>query len=345
MRGDGVATQSIAEARRTDVLAGTATGVGSLPHRDAHAAAALVLRCLPDLPAAPQLPARTRREGIVAQWADAISGVGVQPDGSLVADALSSRAAIEPVFTRESHAGLLTFLDVAATQARPPRHLKTQIVGPLTLGVALLEAGVAADVAFPLAARTVRAWIDATEALVASKLPGSSLVLFLDEPALVLWRAEGPTERETAIDLLSTTLASAHALMGVHVCGHGDLRLALDAGPDVAHLDVGALDLDDALWLARFLDGGGWIAWGAIPTHRPVGEQPQPLWHALVDRWCELTRRGCDPVRLRSQALVAPACGLAGHGTSQAERAMLLAREIGNRVHDQAAATKLTIGA
>jgi hypothetical protein len=69
------------------------------------------------------------------------------------------------------------------------------------------------------------------------------------------------------------------------------------------------------------------------------------LWKALIDLWCELTRRGCDPVRLRSQALVTPACGLAGHGQSQAEHAMLLAREIGGRVHDQAAATRLTVGA
>ena len=69
------------------------------------------------------------------------------------------------------------------------------------------------------------------------------------------------------------------------------------------------------------------------------------MWKALLDVWCELTRRGCDPSRLRSQALVAPACGLAGHGVSQAERAMLLAREIGGRVHDHGAATKLAIGA
>ena len=102
---------------------------------------------------------------------------------------------------------------------------------------------------------------------------------------------------------------------------------------------------DDAIALSRFLDGGGWIAWGAVPTHGPIGEHPSPLWKSLLDVWCELTRRGCDPVRLRQQALVAPACGLAGHGPSQAERAMLLARELGNRVHDQAAATKLAIGA
>jgi hypothetical protein len=129
------------------------------------------------------------------------------------------------------------------------------------------------------------------------------------------------------------------------VCGHGDLRIALDAGPDIVHLDVASLELDDAVAISRYLDGDGWIAWGAIPTQRPVGEQPQPLWKALLDAWCELTRRGCDPVQLRAQALVAPACGLAGHGASQAERAMLLAREIGNRVHDHAAATRLSVGA
>jgi hypothetical protein len=97
--------------------------------------------------------------------------------------------------------------------------------------------------------------------------------------------------------------------------------------------------------MARFLEGDGWVAWGAIPTHRPVGEQAQPLWKSLLELWCELTRRGCDPVRLRRQALVAPACGLAGHGVSQAERTLLLAREIGGRVHDHGAATKLAIGA
>src|SRR6185369_6618086 len=63
--------------------AGTATAIGSLPHRDAHAAAALTLRCLPELPAAPQLPLRSKREGVVAQWAAAVPGVVVHDDGTI----------------------------------------------------------------------------------------------------------------------------------------------------------------------------------------------------------------------------------------------------------------------
>jgi hypothetical protein len=208
------------------------------------------------------------------------------------------------------------------------------------------DAGASAETAFPLAARVARAWTRALEQLVALSLPNARAVVFFDEPALVRWRdAEPPVEREVAIDLLSTALAAATGASGVHVCGRSDLRLALDAGPNIVHFDTALFDIDDASALSRFLEGDGWVAWGAIPTHKPVGEQPQPLWKALLDLWCELTRRGCDPVRLRAQALVAPACGLAGHGASQAERAMLLAREIGNRVHDHAAATKLAVGA
>jgi hypothetical protein len=331
----------------TVLAAGMATAIGSLPHRDAHAAASVVLRCLPEVPAVPQLPCRTPREGVVAQWARAIDGVEIRSDGSIaIASPIDSLAPLDTTFDRDAHGGLLAFLDVARTRSRPLTRLKAQMAGPLTLGVALVEAGVPAETAFPLASRTCRAWAGAMEELVGERLPDSDLVLFFDEPALVRWRNDcPPIEREAATDLLSTALASVQAVSGVHACGRADLRLALDAGPQMIHLDIAALDLDDAVALARFLDGGGWVVWGAIPTHRPVGEQAAPLWKALLDVWCELTRRGCDPVRLRQQALVAPACGLAGHGASQAERAMLLAREIGNRVHDHAAATKLSVGA
>ncbi len=335
--------------RDIGLVAGMATAIGSLPHRDPRAAASLVLRCMPELPAAPQLPCRSPLEGVIAQWAGAVPGLDVHPDGTISIGEhalLYAAMAVEPVFSPAAHGALLTFLEVAAAQTPPLRRVKVQVTGPLTLGVALVGAGVSAAIAFPLAARVARAWALAIEDLVARTLPGVRLVLFFDEPSLVLWRgAEGPVEREIAIDLLSGSLAATRAITGVHVCGSGDVRLALDAGPNVLHCDIGALDLDDAVAMSRFLEGGGWFAWGVVPTHRPVGEHAQPLWKALLDAWCELTRRGCDPARLQHQALVAPACGLAGHGESQAERAMLLAREIGGHVHHHAAACKLAVGA
>jgi hypothetical protein len=324
-----------------------ATGVGSLPHRDADAAAALVLRCLPDLPAAPQLPHRNPRESVLAQWMHGVAGVEVGDDGSiLITGELDVEADIDARLRADAHAGVAAFADAVDKLPRAPKQVKAQVTGPLTLGEALVRAGAAPSRAYTVGARIAREWALGLEGYLAARLPGSGLLLCFDEPALVRWRdGEPPLDREAATDLLSGALAAPKCRTGVHVCGAGDLRVALAAGPDVVHVDVDTVALEDAVAISRFLDGGGWVAWGAVPTHGPIGEHPAPLWKALLDVWCELTRRGCDPVRLRQQALVAPACGLAGHGPSQAERAMLLARELGNRVHDQAAATKLAIGA
>jgi hypothetical protein len=333
------------------LVPGMATSIGSLPHQDADAAASLVLRCVPELPAAPQLPNRSPLEGMVAQWARAIDGVDVEADGTLSLRAhLDGCAEIDTTFDPIAHGGLLAFLDVAAAQPMPPKRVKVQCTGPLTLAVSLIDAGADPEHAFALGARAAREWSRALQELVGSKLPGAAVLCCFDEPALVRWDANGEVgdelvDRESATDLLSSALAAPTCLTAVHVCGHGNLRLALDAGPHLVHFDVAALDLDDAAPLSRYLEGGGWVIWGAVPSDRPVGEQAAPMWKALLDTWCELTRRGCDPSRLRSQALVAPACGLAGHGVSQAERTLLLAREIGDRVHDHGAATKLAIGA
>jgi len=329
--------------------AGLATGIGSLPHREACTAAAVVLRCLPDLPAAPQLPARSPREGMLAQWALGIPGVEVRDDGTIdlaPGDHVVDDAPIDTTFDPVAHDGLLTFLDQAAARARPPSRVKVQVTGPLTLGLALLDAGLDAERAFRASSRAARAWAVAVEGLVADRLPDARLLLFFDEPGLVRWqRGDAPLDHESATDLLSGALAAPSCVTGVHACGDADLRVAFDAGPRVLGVAATPRLLEHAAALGRFLEGDGWVAWGAVPTDGPVGEDAGPLWRALVELWCELTRRGCDPVRLRGQALVTPACGLGGHGPSQAERAMLLAREIGGRVHEQAAATRLSVGA
>jgi hypothetical protein len=326
--------------------AGTATAIGSLPHRDARTAAALVLRCLPELPAAPELPKRSPYESLIVRWAAAIPELEVESDGAITVHAPACDEPVNAVLDRDSHDGLLTFLDVASEQPAPPARMKVQTVGPLTLGVALVRAGVPRGHAFVRAVEAARAWARTLRREVDRRLPGVDVVMFFDEPSLVLWRSDDPPlDRETATDFLSAALAAPHCTTGVHVCGAGDVRLALDAGPDVVAVDVGEVRVDDAVAYARFLEGGGAVAWGAVPTDRPVGECAAPLWKALANVWCELTRRGCDPIQLRNQALVTPACGLAGHGPSQAERAMRLAREIGLRVLDQAAATRLSVGA
>ncbi len=76
--------------------------------------------------------------------------------------------------------------------------------------------------------------------------------MFFDEPALVTWRrGQGLLDREAAIDVLSGSLAAIEGVSGVHVCGDGDVGLALQAGPQVLGVEVSEELTRDTVALAR----------------------------------------------------------------------------------------------
>ena len=163
------------------LTSGVATSIGSLPHRDAHEAAAFVIATHADLPAAPQLPRRSPRERMVAQGAAGIDGVTVDATGVVrITHALCTEALVASTFD-DGWGGTLAFLDVIAGRRKP---VKLQLTGPVTLGLALLHAGADASVAFRVAGRAVAARAAALVRLAGSVAPDVPLVVFIDEPGL-----------------------------------------------------------------------------------------------------------------------------------------------------------------
>jgi len=322
---------------------GGVTSIGSLPHRDADAAAQFVLKHSPTMPAAPQLPRRSALEGMVAQAARGIPGVTVDRSGALTVDgdALDPDAEVTAMFDGAGHGGLLAFLSHVAGRTAP---VKIQLTGPITLGCALVSGGADPADAFPVAARAVRVQGKKLVELVRQRLPDAPLIAFLDEPSLVT----APLDFDATVDLLSTGLAAIEgvAVTGVHCCGPADLRVVAAAGPDIIAIPAeDGVVLPAANVLISHVERGGWVAWGAIPTSKPLGTDADRLWRKLSLIWCDLVRAGADPAILRAQALVTPACGLAGHGVSQAARALRMAHALSEKVADQATAARMTVGA
>ena len=172
-------------------------------------------------------------------------------------------------------------------------------------------------------------------AAVAEALPGCPQVVFLDEPGLAtLLRPGFPLAAETALDLVSGALAAIEpsAMGGVHHCGEGDEVAILASGPAILSLPVRPGLVDVAGHLGRYLDGGGWIAWGAVPTDRPVGLNADRPWRELAELWCTLVQAGCPPERLRDQAVITPACGLGLHGEDQARTVLQLVANVAGPV-------------
>jgi methionine synthase II (cobalamin-independent) len=337
-------------SRRLRLPVGLSTSIGSLPHVDPGEAVDFVLRHQRRLPAAPSLPGRSRREGMVAQAAHGVAGITVTADGSLVIDdaALDPEAPlVDPGFSNDAFVGLRAFLTAVAERRGP---VKLSVTGPVTLGVALHTAGIDAALAFRIASRAVGERVRALVDYAGARVPEAQLVCFVDEPVLGSAMLEGfPLSPIEAVDMTSGALAAVEhgAISGLHCCAtDADWRLLMQAGPQILSLPTDGGIERAAGAFASFLEEGGWVAWGAVPTDRPIGTNVDRMWRQLNVLWSTLVADGgCDPVLLRTQAMITPSCGLARHGVTQAEQVLWFANRLAERLHDQAIGVRYPVGA
>ena len=205
-----------------------------------------------------------------------LAGITVGQYGSIAFDA-SSFDPEAPVVTDLHHdafGGWRAFLAAAAGRTAP---VKWQFVGPVTLGLALVRAGLSTDVAFEVSVRAVRCRVRQLVDHVAQVLPGCRQVVFIDEPKLdELMGAGFPIPPDTAVDLVSAALAAIEpiAVTGLHVCATADIASLVAIGPDVLSVPVDLRLLESAGYLARFLSDGGTIAWGAVPPRARLRRRP-----------------------------------------------------------------------
>jgi len=330
---------------------GITVGIGSLPHRDLDAGIRFALDAT-TIPTVPSLPKRSPAEGIIVQSMLGIDGVTVGQYGAISVDVnrVDPLADVTTDLQHDAFAGFRRFLELAAERhaVRPIEAVKWQLVGPVTLGMALLRAGVPGHDAFDVSVRAVRCHVQHLLDAVEAAVPGARQLVFIDEPAMVdLTDAHFPVAPDTAIDLVSGALAAIEprALSGLHVCGDADWSTLIAAGPQILSVPIGASIVDAAGYLQQFLARGGIVAWGAVHTDGPISTTVERPWRQLTQLWCQLVERGCDHVMLRTQCLVTPECGLGLHSPAVAERVHHITAEVSRRVHDQARATRFVLGA
>ncbi len=339
---------SIRVAAASPFADGATAGVGSLPHSVPGAAAAFAIGEF-DIATIPTLPQRSPAELMLAQAAASIDGVSFGADGALVLDpAVDLVAAPTADLAGDGFVGIRSFLELAGKVRLDGTAVKWQFVGPVTLGAELVRAGADPQLAFDVAAASVRANLVAISAAVTEALPSSRQLMVLDEPSLSgLMEPTFAIAPDCAIDLMSSAMAALPkgTVAGVHCCAPCDVATLLASGPSVISLPVAPELVDWVGYLARFLDEGGVIAWGVVATDGPVPSVPERPWRALSDLWCSMVQRGCDPVQLRRQSIITPHCGLAFHSPAVARRIARLSAQVGKRVKDQSAATRFALGA
>lgn len=322
---------------------GLATAVGSLPFTDPEKAVDFVLEHLPQVPHWPQLPQRDSREGMVPQYTAPLraGGLLIEREGSfrfaedeedwvdrLTAFYEKSLLLSEApagnlegfALPRESAPGFYAFRKrMAGISTKEALFLKGQVTGPVTMGLQLTGRG--GRPAFYddqlkgllLEALALQALWQVRE----YKKLGFRAIIFFDDPGLCSYGQSATVGLSggaitEAYAFLADRLREEGALVGVHACAGVEWTLALKAGLDIINADTfhyfPAL-LASARELTGFLEEGGTLAWGMVPTRGGEGLGAADLWSLFRENCGKLAARGVPPEFLKRQWLLTPACG------------------------------------
>lgn len=275
-----------------------------MPFKDAEAAVAHLATAY-GLPFCPQLP---RLEGdMVTEW------LGADPD----------RCGWSPQRDRERPQAWDPFL--AKLRHQPPQHrlAKLQVTGPATLACALerRQTGRPSRRGALNLSSEIAQWLAANVTGQVDRLAESGIdtVLVVDEPALAVFGVGG-------VELAWEPLARVAPAWGIHLCCHVPWQLVERAEPDLLSFDLAldSVDAQAAAALARQLERGGWIAWGALRVD--PGDYASQAVHRLDKA---LGRINADS----SRSLVTASCG-------SGRMSVAREREIAISLHNTSAAMR-----
>jgi hypothetical protein len=342
--------------------AGIATGLGSTPFTEAAPALAMIRHCVPLIPHWPQLPRRGVQEGLIFQALRCLVETGlIQVKGDqavfdtaafdwperltefyticLEAEQGSPEALARFAFSPDAAAGFTAFIDELHSDPAAALIVKGQVVGPLTMGFRLKDG--AGNRAFY--DEQLRDLVNRTLALHAAwqcarlAETGLPVLLFIDDPTVAAYgtHAHIALTREKILESLNTVIEAIHhqaARVGIHSCDATDWSLLFASGTDIVSFD--AYRFSDSMTcyapeLQVFLERGGRVAWGIVPTSEDAfSETRDSLLARLYDLWNRLADLGVDRQQLRQQSMITPACGTGLLSEELAQKIYALTAEV-----------------
>jgi len=326
------------------------TAIGTMPHTDPSAACAAIARYLKDIPHWPQLPQRSFRENMYAQYSQGFPGVVLGEDSIHVDTSQDLTGPLEEFYTAflennvdkyptgaDYAAGLHEFL---ALTDLSPMAVKGQVTGPITWGLTITDNNRKPIIydetlgdAVPKLLKLKAAWQEK-----ALRQLSEDTIIFIDEPSMSTFGSVSMNlSRKQIINLLEEVLSGISGLKGVHCCGNTDWSILLDTSADIISYDTYNYAESLSLYpeaVKKFLDRNGTIAWGIVPNDEEslARESAASLKDRLEEAMAPFTRRDIRFHQLLAQALLTPSCGLASLSVEAATTALELLADLSDKV-------------
>ena len=328
------------------------TAMAVMPHTDAEAAIDVALSL--DIPFWPQLPRLNYYEDMYVQASEHFPGIVLDMEKQTLAFSMDKfileledtlahfeDPAYFDISTRYSDV-YHRFLDLDFSD-RPA--IRGQLEGPISFGLNVLDQDkrpiIFEDTVRPFMyefmARRINVQLERLKAL------NPNAFMFIDEPGLqFLFSALSGYDSSAARDDMEEFLAAVERPCGVHLCGNPDWDFLLNLDMDILSMDVylnAEIFATYAASIKRFLDRGGVIAWGIVPTNfEPFeAETIDTLTDQLEKVWSILEQKGIDKAHLLSQSLISPAtcCLVNPDGEKTVEAAFKIVQDLSGRLRDR----------
>jgi len=295
------------------------TIIGSMPHTDPQAACELVSHYLRDIPAWPQLPRRSFRENMYAQYSQGFPGVVIEDNGIYIDTSQDLSQPLEQLYAAylkndadkfpispDYAAGLHSFL---SRTDLTPRAVKGQVTGPLTWGLTVTDQN--------------------QRAILHDEVLGDAIPKLLKLKATSSTSSGAFASAEKIVEMLEEVFAGISGLKGLHCCGNTDWSVLLKTSLNILSFD--AYNYAESLSLypaevSKLLERGGTIAWGIVPNDEaPLAKETSAsLKDRLEEAMAPFTRDGIPFRQLVAQGLLTPSCGLASLTEEASARALEL---------------------
>lgn len=312
-----------------------------MPQTNAAQACAMVLHQLRAIPAWPQLPCHSRKEGMTTQFSQGfpgaeLSGDTVTVDRERAAKDLESfyQAYLEKNFakypiTPDYAAGLYCFL---ANRGINALGVKGQITGPVTWGMTATDKDKKPILYDEILGDAVPKFLSLKAGWIEKELRRMSpnTIIFVDEPYLAAYGSVAAAflSKDKITAMLEEVFSGISGIKGIHCCGNTDWSILLNTSADIVSFDCYGFAQSLALYpdeVKKFFNRKGAIAWGIVPSnlddleHETVGSLRDRLEEAMAP----FTRDGISINQIRRQSLLTPSCGLASLPNEEAARRAL----------------------
>jgi len=328
------------------------TAMAVMPHTDVDQALKTALSM--DIPFWPQLPNLNYYEDMYVQAAENFPGIILDVEKRTLRFSLEKF--INEFEETMNHFEEPQYFDISKTYSavyhrflsmnfseRPA--IRGQLEGPISFGFNVLDQDdrpiIFDDTVRPFMIEFMAKRVNVQ--LKRLKVLNENAFMFIDEPGLqFLFSAmAGYGDQKAKIDLESF-FSMIDKPRGIHLCGNPDWDFLLGLEMDILSLDIysnGEVFASYSNSIKRFLERGGVIVWGIVPTNlEPFAEEnTSSLEKRLEEIWQILDRKGIDQDFLLSRSLLSPAtcCLVNSDKEKTVEKAFKMINRLSERLREK----------